>query len=109
MYREADILKYRVEIPPSMGAGFIRINGFEVIRMKRRNAAATNPCTERTFDRSVAGKLPLNQATKAPKNVRISTHRSIDPSWFPHTPVTLKSIGFAECEFSQTFATEKSD
>ena len=30
-----------------------------------------------------------NSATPEPNRERISTHRTIEPSWFPHTPVIL--------------------
>ena len=77
--------------------------------MKSRKAAPIQPCTASTLARSVAGRLPPKTATSAPKKVRISTHSSIEPSWLPQTPVILKSSGFSEWVFSQTFSTEKSE
>jgi hypothetical protein len=67
----------------------LRVNGFDVKRMKAKNAAATEDCTASTRALSVGGRLPPNQAAQAPKSVRISTHRRSEPSWFPQTPVTL--------------------
>ena len=45
--------------------------------------------TARTLARNVTGRLLPNSATAAPKTARISTHSSIEPSWFPHTPEIL--------------------
>ena len=57
--------------------------------MNSRKATAIPACTESTLARSVAGRLVPNRATAAPKTARISTHSSIEPSWFPHTPEIL--------------------
>ncbi len=57
--------------------------------MKARKATAMAACTESTLARSVAGRLPPKRATPAPNTARMSTHSSIEPSWFPHTPDTL--------------------
>ncbi len=57
--------------------------------MKSTNAAAIHDCTASTLAFSVAGRLPPASATSAPNSARISTHSSIEPSWFPHTPVIL--------------------
>ena len=57
--------------------------------MNSKNAAAIHACTPSTLALSVAGRLPPNSATSAPNSARISTHSSIEPSWFPHTPVIL--------------------
>jgi hypothetical protein len=65
---------------PSIGAGLSRANGFEVIRMNRKNAAPTMPWTDSTLACRVAGRLRPNAATRAPNSVRISTHNSIEPS-----------------------------
>ncbi len=74
---------------PSMGAGQSRRNGFDVNRTKSRKATAIQAWTDRTSARSRSGRFWLNTATSAPNSARISTHRSIDPSWFPQTPVIL--------------------
>ena len=42
-----------------------------------------------TRARSVSGRLAPNSATAAPNTARISAHRSMLPSWFPHTPEIL--------------------
>ena len=89
MDREADVLQHRVEVLPSTGAGTSRRNGFEVKRMKSRNAAAIQRL-HREHDglQRRAGCAP-NAATSAPNSARMSTQSSIEPSWFPQTPVTL--------------------
>ena len=101
---EADVLQDRIEVAALRAApGSSRANGLEVKRMKRRKAAPIQPCTASTrrAQRGRAGCAPKT-ATSAPKSARISTQRSIEPSWLPQTPVTLKSSGFAEWEFSKT-------
>ena len=77
--------------------------------MKSRKAEPIQPCTASTRARSALGRFVPKPATSAPKKERISTHRSIEPSWFPHTPVILKRSGCAELLFSKTFRTEKSE
>ena len=57
--------------------------------MNRMKATAIQDCTASTLALSVAGRLPPNIATSAPNSARISTHSSIEPSWFPHTPLIL--------------------
>ena len=57
--------------------------------MKSRKATAMPACTASTLARRVAGRLVPKRATAAPKTARISTHSSIEPSWFPHTPEIL--------------------
>ncbi len=54
--------------------------------MKSRNATAIDDCTLSTLAFSVGGRLRPKAATAAPNSVRISTHSTIEPSWFPHTP-----------------------
>jgi hypothetical protein len=66
-----------------------RRNGFEVKRMKAMKATPTAAWTDSTRARKRSGRLPPNHAAIAPNSARISTQRSIDPSWFPQTPVTL--------------------
>ena len=77
--------------------------------MKAKKATATADWTARTRARRVGGRLPPNQAAIAPKSVRINTHSSMEPSWFPQTPLILYSIGLAEWLFSQTRRSEKSE
>ena len=74
---------------PSNGAGASLRNGLEVTNMNRWNAAATQAWTASTVALSEAGMLLPNTATRAPNKVRISTHSSIEPSWFPHVLVNL--------------------
>ena len=57
--------------------------------MKARKPTPIIACTASTRARSVGGRLRPNAATAAPNSARISTHRSIEPSWFPQTPATL--------------------
>jgi hypothetical protein len=91
------------------GGGNTRRNGLDVNTVKVRNPAAIQACTASARALRVAGRPCPNRATAAPKPASIRIHNSIDPSWFPHTPVILYSIGFAECEFSTTFTTVKSE
>ncbi len=65
------------------------MKGLDVVTMKRRNAAAIEPCTASTFALSSRGRLVPKVATAAPNRARISTHSTIEPSWFPHTPEIL--------------------
>ncbi|MNY70238.1 hypothetical protein D3C86_2083310 [compost metagenome] len=74
---------------PSPGAGIRRAKGLDVRRMKSVNATAIQAWTASTFAFSVSGRLRPKVATSAEKNTRISSHKSIDPSWFPHTPEIL--------------------
>ena len=46
-------------------------------------------CTDNTRALSVTGRLSPNQLAQAPNSVRIKSHKSIEPSWFPQTPATL--------------------
>ena len=73
-----------------MGGGSSRAKGFEVSTRKSRKARpdrALHGKHARTAVRS--GRLPPKTATAAPKTARISTHSSIEPSWFPQTPEIL--------------------
>ena len=72
-----------------LGWGGMRTNGLEASTMKARKVTAMPACTESTLARRVAGRLLPKRATAAPNTARISTHRSIEPSWFPHTPEIL--------------------
>ena len=47
-------------------------------------------------------------ATKPPARLMIVTHISIEPSWLPQVPASLKMKGFAEWLFSATSLTERS-
>ena len=53
------------------------------------NAVPIDACTDRTRARSRGGRLSPKTAAAAPNSARISTHSSIEPSWFPQTPLTL--------------------
>ena len=57
--------------------------------MNSRKATAMPACTPSALARSERGRLVPNSATAAPNSARISTHSSIEPSWFPHTPEIL--------------------
>ncbi len=74
---------------PSAGGGKTRSKGFEVNSVKVRKPIAIQAWTESTRARSVGGRLRPNAATAAPNMARIRTQRSMEPSWLPHTPVTL--------------------
>ena len=77
--------------------------------MNSRKPTPIRPWIASTRALRVGGRLRPNQATRAPNRARISTHRTIEPSWFPHTPVTLYSIGLAEWLLATTFDTVKSE
>ena len=57
--------------------------------MNNRKPAPIMPCTASTRARNSRGKLVPKSATAAPHSARISTQSSIEPSWFPHTPLIL--------------------
>ena len=57
--------------------------------MNSRNPVAIMPWTARTRARNAGGRLSLNSATAAAHSDSMNTHRSIEPSWFPQTPVIL--------------------
>jgi hypothetical protein len=57
--------------------------------MKAKKATPIEACTASTRALSAGGRLPPQVATIAPKSVRIRIQSSIEPSWFPQTPVTL--------------------
>ena len=67
-------------------------------RMNKMKPAAIMACTASTRARRLGGRLRPNAATAAPYTERISTHSSMEPSWFAHTPETLYSMGLAVCE-----------
>ena len=81
----------------------------DVNRINAKKATAIAACTESTRARKLGGRLPPNHAAIAPNRVTISTHSSIDPSWLPHVPLILYSIGFAEWLFCTTSRSEKSE
>ncbi len=49
-------------------------------------ATAIEDCTASALAFKVGGRLRPKAATAAPNRERISTHSTIEPSWFPHTP-----------------------
>ena len=57
--------------------------------MNSRKPTPIMPCTASTRARSSGGRLSQNSATAAPHSDSMNTHRSIEPSWFPQTPVIL--------------------
>ena len=57
--------------------------------MKARKPTPIMPCTASTRAFSVGGRLLPNSATAAPNSARMRTQSSIEPSWFPQTPVIL--------------------
>ena len=87
----------------------MRRNGLDVSRMNSRKPTAIMPCTASTRARRAGGKLSLNSATAAEHSDSMNTHSSMEPSWFPHTPVILYSSGLSVWLFSATLMTEKSD
>ena len=89
MDREAQVLKDRIEVAAFDRAEAKRKNGLDVTRMNKWNVAAIQAWTASTVAFKARGMLLANVATKAPKNERINTHSSIEPSWFPHVLVIL--------------------
>ena len=63
-----------------IGGTASRVNGFEVNKIKAKNAAATEDCTAKTRALSVGGRLPPNHDAQAPNSVKINTHNSKEPS-----------------------------
>ena len=57
--------------------------------MKAKKAAPIIACTASARAFSPSGRSRPKAATVAPNSVRISTQRSMDPSWLPHVAVTL--------------------
>ena len=57
--------------------------------MNNRKAAPINPCTASASARNLSGMAAENSAISAPHSDSTSTHNSIEPSWFPHTPEIL--------------------
>ena len=57
--------------------------------MNSTNTKVTLACTISVLVRNTGGTEVLAVATQAPNNARMSTQRSIEPSWFPHTPEIL--------------------
>ena len=47
------------------------------------------PCTASTRACNAGGRLLLNSATAAAHNDSMNTHSSMEPSWFPQTPLIL--------------------
>ncbi len=90
MNREADVLQHRVEV-----VALERRIGKTQERIRRRQDEEKKCRRDPALDRrstsalSLSGRLAPKAATIAPNSARISTHSSIEPSWFDHTPVTL--------------------
>ena len=51
----------------------------------------------------------LVKEKKNPYTDRMESHKSIEPSWFPHVPEILYIKGLSEWEFWKTLKLEKSD
>ena len=47
-------------------------------------------------------------AISAPAPLITMTHSSMEPSWLPHVPASLKISGLSECEFIATSFTDRS-
>ena len=77
--------------------------------MNSRKPTAIMPWTASTRARNAGGRLSLNSATAAAHSDSMNTHRSIEPSWFPQTPVIWYSSGLSVWLFWTTLMTEKSD
>ena len=74
---------------PSSGAGISLSNGFEVRSRKSWNPTLTSAITPSTRARNTAGREVLNVATAKPQPARTVAHRSMEPSWAPHTAEIL--------------------
>ena len=74
---------------PSSGGGNTRAKGLEVNSENDRKPTAIQAWTDSTRARKVGGRLRPKPATAAPKMARISTQSTMEPSWLPHTLVTL--------------------
>jgi hypothetical protein len=57
--------------------------------MKIPKPVATMPWIASTRARNVCGSSAPNTATAAPNSARMRIQSSIEPSWFPQTPVIL--------------------
>ena len=67
----------------------MRVKGFEVATIKSTKVAEIAPWIASTADRRSSGRFAPKNQTAAPKSERISTHKSIEPSWLPQTPEIL--------------------
>ena len=74
---------------PSGGGGNTRLNGFDVNTMKARNATPIIAWIDKVRAFKPGGRLRPNAATAAPNSARMKAHSTIEPSWFPHEPLTL--------------------
>ena len=86
MEGERRVLQDRIE---AAAVGRRRIDAQERVGREQdeeQNATAIEACTLSTLAFSVGGRLRPKAATAAPNSARISTHSTIEPSWFPHTP-----------------------
>ncbi len=86
---ERRVLQERVESVAFGGAGSRRRNGSDVVRMNSMKATAMQACTPSTLRRQRQGQPRPKVATAAPNSARISTHSTMEPSWFPQTPEIL--------------------
>jgi len=94
---------------PVAGAGCSRSKGLEVKIASQRNPAPSAPCTERARALNLAGRSRAKSASAAPKNARISTQRSSEPSWLPQVAAKRKKTGISALECAATRRTEKSE
>ena len=91
------------------GGGKTRVKGSDVSRMNSKKPTPIIPCTDSTRARSSAGRLSQNSDTSAPHSDSMKTHRIIEPSWFPQTPVIWYSNGLSVWLFCTTLRTVKSE
>jgi len=84
---EAEILQDWIEILAFGRRGLETGKGIGREQDEGRNAVAMEACTDSVLARSFSGSERRDSATRAPKNTSTSAHSSIEPSWFPHTPV----------------------
>ena len=91
MDREAEVLQDRVEILAlERRRDRRRANGFEVEQDEQQEGDRDrSPARRARSAADVAGTACARSATSAPNSARMSTQSSIEPSWFPQTPVIL--------------------
>ena len=93
---------------PSNGAGLSRVNGFDVTMMKRRNRR------DRALHREHIGLEAARRIGAVGRDTRAEQREDQHPQNHrafvvpPHAR-DLVEQGLAECEFCQTFFTEKSE
>ena len=101
MEREADVLQQRVE-PHALrpAAGSSRSNGFEDEQQEGVEAQPDEGLRGRASPASSARAGAARRSAISPPASAITvTHSSIEPSWLPQAPASLKISGLAECEF----------